>query len=131
MIRVRGLQGLLVLSMLVELTACAVRPVQSSRRGLFDQEERARAVALKEQEVRSPARRTASLETGTRTMGNITLPGRWQWPLKEVEISSTYGERGGKFHQGIDLRAKVGTPVMAAASGEVVYVGSKIRATAG
>jgi murein DD-endopeptidase MepM/ murein hydrolase activator NlpD len=111
-----ALRGVFVLVLVSVVSACAVRPIQSSRRGLLDGEE-----------PRSIARRMASVEVGTRTLGNVTLPGKWQWPLKEVEISSTYGERGGKFHQGVDLRARIGTPVMAAAAGEVVYVGSKIR----
>lgn len=108
------------------MTACAVKPVQSSRRGLLDSGERS-GVAQSHPVSASPSRKMASVEVASRTMGNVSLPGRWQWPLKEVEISSSYGERGGKFHQGVDLRAKVGTPVLAAAAGEVVYVGSKIR----
>ncbi len=119
-------QGLFFVSLMIELSACAVRPVQSSRRGLFEREEHGVARA-KTSESRSVSRKTASVDFGSRTMGAVPLPGRWQWPLKEVEISSSYGERGGKFHQGVDLRAKIGTPVLAAASGEVVYVGSKIR----
>ncbi len=120
-------QGLFFFLLMIELSACAVRPVQSSRRGLLEQEERVVATRSKGGESRSVARRTASVDFGNRTMGSVPLPGRWQWPLREVEISSSYGERGGKFHQGVDLRAKIGTPVLAAASGEVVYVGSKIR----
>lgn len=127
MVFLRVGQGLLFLSLLIELSACAVRPVQSSRRGLFEREERTGLTRGKSDESRPVARKTASVDFGSRTMGAVPLPGRWQWPLKEVEISSSYGERGGKFHQGVDLRAKIGTPVLAAASGEVVYVGSKIR----
>ena len=59
--------------------------------------------------------------------GEMKLSGEWQWPLKNVDISSHYGNRGRKFHQGVDFRAHVGTPVLAANNGSVVYVGSRIR----
>jgi murein DD-endopeptidase MepM/ murein hydrolase activator NlpD len=57
----------------------------------------------------------------------FNLTGRWQWPLKNVDVSSHYGNRKHKFHQGVDFRANVGTPVLAANDGVVVYVGTKIR----
>jgi murein DD-endopeptidase MepM/ murein hydrolase activator NlpD len=50
----------------------------------------------------------------------------WSWPLNSVTITSTYGERGQSFHEGVDLKAGVGTPVFAAHSGIVRYAGSKI-----
>jgi lipoprotein NlpD len=46
--------------------------------------------------------------------------GRFAWPI-EGEISSLYGMRHGRHHDGIDISAKTGTPVYAAADGEVVY----------
>ncbi len=49
------------------------------------------------------------------------------WPLQKVEVTSEFGRRTTEFHEGIDLRAKVGTPVMAAQAGTVVYSGSRIR----
>jgi hypothetical protein len=118
------LKLLSVFMVLLMTSACAIKPIQSSRHGLLERDSAGRSVAGKEE---APQKKLASTESSPRTIGNMTLPGKWQWPLKEVEISSPYGERGAKFHQGIDLRAKVGTAVMAAAAGEVVYVGSKIR----
>jgi murein DD-endopeptidase MepM/ murein hydrolase activator NlpD len=46
--------------------------------------------------------------------------GRFAWPV-EGDISSLYGMRHGRRHDGIDIRAKTGTPVYASADGEVVY----------
>jgi murein DD-endopeptidase MepM/ murein hydrolase activator NlpD len=45
------------------------------------------------------------------------------WPVMGL-VSSTYGGRWGRSHQGIDLSAPVGTPVQAAADGVVVFVGT-------
>ncbi len=44
------------------------------------------------------------------------------WPAKGV-LSSGYGWRWGRLHAGVDIAAPIGTPVMAAASGEVIEAG--------
>src|SRR5262249_55993610 len=55
--------------------------------------------------------------------------GLLRWPLANVARSagSPFGARDGRAHEGIDLPAPTGTPVLAAADGEVVYAGSGIR----
>lgn len=55
--------------------------------------------------------------------------GRLRWPLVNVPrtIGSPFGTRDGRAHEGVDLPAPTGTPVIAAADGEVVYVGDGIR----
>lgn len=45
---------------------------------------------------------------------------RFIWPIRG-QLSSLYGMRRGRRHDGIDIRAKTGTPVMAADQGEVVF----------
>lgn len=45
------------------------------------------------------------------------------WPLSAITITSPYGSRWGKFHYGLDLRAKVGSNVFAMASGTVLGTG--------
>ena len=44
------------------------------------------------------------------------------YPLQGV-ISSPYGERWGKVHEGIDIAVPEGTPVIAAECGKVIYAG--------
>jgi len=48
--------------------------------------------------------------------GNINLV----WPAKGA-LSSRFGPRENRMHDGIDIGAKEGTPIYAAAAGEVVY----------
>jgi murein DD-endopeptidase MepM/ murein hydrolase activator NlpD len=67
--------------------------------------------------------------------GNIPseFNGTMRWPMDDFSVSGEYGCSSfeyyapgngcAHFHNGIDLVAKYGTPVKAAAAGEVVYVG--------
>jgi len=45
---------------------------------------------------------------------------RFSWPI-QGEISSLFGMRHGRRHDGLDIRSPPGTPVAAAADGEVVF----------
>ena len=45
------------------------------------------------------------------------------WPIAG-QITSKYGPRRGSFHDGLDISAPLGTPILAAASGEVIYSGA-------
>jgi murein DD-endopeptidase MepM/ murein hydrolase activator NlpD len=48
--------------------------------------------------------------------------GQFLWPVPESgKISSLYGPRGGKFHQGIDIPAATGSDILAVEEGEVIY----------
>ncbi|GJL78926.1 MAG: hypothetical protein NPINA01_19150 [Nitrospinaceae bacterium] len=43
-----------------------------------------------------------------------------QWPVKGT-LTSTFGKRGTRRHEGIDIGASRGTPIYAAADGQVVF----------
>lgn len=44
------------------------------------------------------------------------------WPAKGV-LTSGFGRRWGRPHRGIDIAAPIGTPIMAAAAGQVIFAG--------
>ncbi|MCH2187405.1 LysM peptidoglycan-binding domain-containing M23 family metallopeptidase [Myxococcota bacterium] len=45
------------------------------------------------------------------------------WPLETPTITSRFGRRNGRPHQGIDLRGRTGTRIRAAESGKVIHSG--------
>jgi murein DD-endopeptidase MepM/ murein hydrolase activator NlpD len=52
-----------------------------------------------------------------------------RWPIDDarIAVASAFGPRAGRPHDGIDLPVPVGTPVRAAAAGQVIYAGDAIR----
>jgi lipoprotein NlpD len=56
--------------------------------------------------------------------GATASPPPLAWPLKGV-LYGRFGMRGGARHDGIDIAAPQGTPVMAAADGTVLFVGEQ------
>lgn len=52
---------------------------------------------------------------------------RFCWPLSHIQVTSRFGQRGKRFHEGVDLRARANTPVFASQSGTVLYSDSRIR----
>jgi murein DD-endopeptidase MepM/ murein hydrolase activator NlpD len=51
-----------------------------------------------------------------------TGSGQLSWPVS-VPITSPFGWRWGRMHEGIDLGAAYGTPIAAAAAGTLIYAG--------
>jgi murein DD-endopeptidase MepM/ murein hydrolase activator NlpD len=59
-----------------------------------------------------------STGAGGRNAGDLNLV----WPVRG-KLSSRYGRRNGRGHDGIDIPAKTGTPIVAAAAGRVIHSG--------
>jgi lipoprotein NlpD len=53
--------------------------------------------------------------------------GGLRWPLAQPILSSPFGARQGRPHEGIDLAAPPGTPIHAADGGQVLYAGNAVR----
>jgi murein DD-endopeptidase MepM/ murein hydrolase activator NlpD len=69
----------------------------------------------------------SSYASGFRPFKVRVYGGMWRWPLKAGVVSSEYGKRWGKRHDGIDIAADEGDLVYAAAPGEVIYSGDGLR----
>jgi len=76
---------------------------------------RSRFDGLAEMRPNAAARLRARLEA--RVAGNVFV-----WPLVG-EVSSGFGRRDGRPHEGIDVRAPSGAPIRAAAAGRVAHSG--------
>jgi murein DD-endopeptidase MepM/ murein hydrolase activator NlpD len=66
---------------------------------------------------------TVTPPTPAPTASNAPL----RWPVAAPRLSSMFGKRWGKDHEGIDMAAPTGTPVYAAAGGTVIYSGDQVR----
>jgi murein DD-endopeptidase MepM/ murein hydrolase activator NlpD len=53
--------------------------------------------------------------------------GAWRWPLAAGLVSSEFGPRWKRKHEGLDIAADEGEPVYASAAGEVLYADSRMR----
>jgi murein DD-endopeptidase MepM/ murein hydrolase activator NlpD len=73
----------------------------------------------------TPATTPLPAEAETRPEANSKAPLRW--PLAKPVLTSLFGKRWGRDHEGIDMGAPIGTSVKAAADGEVVYAGDRVR----
>lgn len=69
----------------------------------------------------------SSYASGFRPFKVRVYGGMWRWPLKAGVVSSEYGKRWGKRHDGIDIAADEGDLVYAAAPGEVIYADDGLR----
>ena len=52
--------------------------------------------------------------------------GRLHWPVLGGKLTSKFGPRWGTFHDGVDIKADIGVPVLSAHNGEIVYADNGI-----
>ena len=110
------LRMVLGMTLLMFLAACATPKKHHGPGGLFD-----RLARMKQRPIpKWYSERSTSARAGK--FKNVEL----SWPLKKVHVTSKYGMRGHRHHDGIDLRAKSGTRVYAAHAGRVAYASRRI-----
>ncbi|MCK5799255.1 MAG: peptidoglycan DD-metalloendopeptidase family protein [Deltaproteobacteria bacterium] len=77
---------------------------------------------------RDPQKTASSEPTSGPTSGPTSrATAKLRWPVPAGRLTSTFGRRGKRVHEGIDIAAPEGTPVLAAADGTVIYAGSGIK----
>lgn len=69
----------------------------------------------------NPAKSNKASKKATAMLPKVTT---WAWPTKG-KVVATFSPK--KTQQGIDIKAKLGQPVVATAAGEVVYVGNGLK----
>ena len=106
----------------VFLTKCsAIKPQPTERKGLFNiWAEYEPVIVLRD--VLPDAKDIKSIKD----YEVLRIVRKWQWPLKNITITSHYGEirNKGRIHKGIDLRAKKGTKVFSVSDGKVLFSGN-------
>jgi murein DD-endopeptidase MepM/ murein hydrolase activator NlpD len=85
--------------------------------------------ALRSRQVRQRvAAATTQIQPGGEpelTSAGLTDQGLLLWPVAGTAITSGFGHRNGRPHDGVDIRAKTGSPIQAVARGRVLYAGWK------
>lgn len=61
------------------------------------------------------------------TAARGAAPSKLLWPVEGGKLSSRFGKRGKRPHEGIDIAAAEGSAILAAADGVVIYAGSGLR----
>lgn len=85
------------------------------------------AIASKIQAAQAAAQAAASSQpapqpsSGSQTTSQPSSSG-FIWPVQGV-LTSGFGMRWGRMHEGIDIAAPIGTPIHAAAAGTIIYAG--------
>jgi murein DD-endopeptidase MepM/ murein hydrolase activator NlpD len=74
-----------------------------------------------EQASRELAAKIQAAQRGTVSVGGVSASG-YIWPAAGP-VTSTFGWRWGRMHEGIDIAAPSGTPIRSAAGGTVIYAG--------
>ncbi|MEK6705943.1 MAG: M23 family metallopeptidase [Bdellovibrionota bacterium] len=113
---IKAMPGFSILLTLI-ICGCALPPpVSNNHTGLWD--------LMLEFEQRGARSGTVEhkYSLGVNYDGKLAM----SWPLKKNAVTSNFGKRGTDHHEGIDLRAELGTAVYSAHDGVVMYADDRI-----
>ena len=75
----------------------------------------------------APAPKTSPRKTPPPPFPVPRYDGSWRWPLDAGVVSSEFGRRWGRAHEGLDIAADMRVPVYTVAPGKVLYAGDRLR----
>ena len=106
------------------LAAASSRQGLSELRGqeqiLLADQEALEALATRASRLSNRPSRSARSQMG----GMVASPDSWVWPAGGP-VTSEFGPRWGRMHEGIDIGAPTGAPIYAGSSGVVAYAGRR------
>ena len=85
--------------------------------------EREQAAAREAERQEAAAAPAATSATAATAATAAPWAGGWVWPVNGT-VTSEYGYRWGRMHEGIDIAAPTGTPLLAARGGIVTFAGT-------
>ncbi|MCB9558324.1 MAG: M23 family metallopeptidase [Deltaproteobacteria bacterium] len=116
------------LSDLVELNGLQADQALTTARWIFvPRSARIERPRLREHPTASVARSPQATEAQPLQPQTSSDQSAMLWPVGVGRLSSRFGERHGRPHEGIDIGAPAGTAVVAADDGVVLYAGSHVR----
>jgi murein DD-endopeptidase MepM/ murein hydrolase activator NlpD len=102
--------------------AAALRPLGAARPAIAPPTPTATAPSVTTSPTKAAARSAAATSAHPRATHVVARP-RWTTPVVGATVTTCFCMRWGKFHDGIDLAAPLGTPIHAPGAGTVVKVG--------
>ena len=111
-------------------SACStVKPIDNHRQGFFDR--LSKLDSANYNKFRAPGSASDDIDEYQGVTYDIdpkvkAVTANWVWPVGSVRVTSPFGPRGNRFHEGVDLKAREGTPVYSVQNGLVIYAGRKI-----
>lgn len=70
------------------------------------------------------AEKNRQVQQATQYYNGPSGSGQFGWPMRIHTVSSPFGPRNGRMHEGVDFSAPIGTPIYASDAGKVVLVKS-------
>jgi murein DD-endopeptidase MepM/ murein hydrolase activator NlpD len=111
----------------------ALNRVRNGRQSLLsrvseDRQEFEREVDGLRRESAALAAKIVAAQGGSAAAGTVAVPSPsaagFSWPVQGA-LTSRFGPRWGRMHEGIDIGAAAGTPIAAAAAGTVIVAGTQ------
>ncbi|MCL4676886.1 MAG: M23 family metallopeptidase [Pararhodobacter sp.] len=110
----------------VPTTAAAGEPAPTTRSSAKPASKSPQPREANRTETASLRRSTPAPSPSSPPSGGKGAPPPLRWPV-DGQVSDPFGRRSGREHDGIDIRAPLGTAIHSAADGRVIYSGDELK----